>query len=136
MLKKDYIQRQFEEFGKVLASILSRKKSKDWDAFEKEVEEAVKKFSPFELPKLEEMSGEEFKASLFQNPELLFQQKKILANLLFEKMTACYEKEEYKKYDDLHAKCLLLYEHLANDLTHNEFDLEVHYRLNLLKNKI
>ena len=131
MHKKDYIQRQFEEFGKVLASILSRKKKKEWEEFEKEIEQASQKFAALEIAQLENLSTDDFNKQI-QSSSLLYDQKKILANLFFEKMNAYFEKAENEKYQSAKSKCIALYSHLSADLTQNEFDLEVHYRIKLL----
>ena len=56
MLKKDLILRQLEEFGKVMAVILSFKKVKDWDNFEKEIREAALKFTTFEIDNVESLT--------------------------------------------------------------------------------
>lgn len=133
MHKKDYIQRQFEEFGKVLASLLTFKKNNDWEAFEKEAQEAAKKFTALDLEKTENLDEEEFRALLTRTPALLYDQRKILANLLFEKMNSYHERNQFKKYEAVKVKCLALYQNLKNDLTQNEYDLEVHYRLELLR---
>jgi len=132
MHKKDYIQRQFEEFGKVLASILSRKKKKEWEEFEKETEQATLKFTAFEMPQLESLSTDDFNNQILSS-SLLYDQKKILANLLFEKLNAYLERNDNDKYLATKSKCLALYTHLSGDLTQNEFDLEVHYRMELLE---
>jgi hypothetical protein len=133
LLRKDYIQRQFEEFGKVLASLLNLKLNKNWEEFEKQLNEAFSKYTPFELEKLEHLSIESFQNQLHATPTLVYEQKKILASLLFERMNVYLEQNKMKEYELLKLKCLALYEHLSNDLTQNEYDLEVHYRLKFLK---
>lgn len=131
MLRKDYIQRQFEEFGKVMAILLSLKRNKDWDNFEKELSEISKRFTPFDIETLERLSETDFQSEL-QSAKLSFGQKKMLASLLFEKLDAYLEKGETENYPALKARCVYLYHNLASDLTQNEYDLEVHYRLGLL----
>ena len=132
MLRKDYIQRQFEQFGKMLASLLSKKLNKDYEAFEKEMAEAVKKFTDFEVLELENFSLEAFIQKI-NSSNLEFDQKKILANLLFEKMNYYLEIGKQDDYKNLKQKSLFLYEIITSDLTQNEFDLEANYRLAQLK---
>jgi hypothetical protein len=132
MIRKDYIQRQFEEFGKVLASLLSLKKNRDWEAFEKEIELASQTFTSFELKALEELSLDDFEKKIQSTP-LAYDHKKMLASLLFEHMNAYQERGETEHYEQLKKKCFVLYTALAEDLTHNEFDLETHYRIKLLQ---
>lgn len=133
MLRKDFILRQFEEFGKVLAQLLTFKLNKDWEKFEKEIAEASKKYTSLEIERVEGMSEELFSTEVLNKSALEFDQKKILATLLFEKMNFYLETGNSEKYAFTKLKCLGLYEHLANDLTQNEYDLEVNYRLNLLR---
>lgn len=132
MLRKDYIQRQFEEFGKMLASLLSKKLNKDYETFENEIAEAVKKFTALEVQELEELTLEAFVQKI-NSSRLEFDQKKILANLFFEKMNYYSEIGKQDRYANLKQKSLFLYELITTDLTQNEFDLEANYRLEFLK---
>ncbi|MBS4065720.1 MAG: hypothetical protein KGZ74_14265 [Chitinophagaceae bacterium] len=133
MHKKDYIQRQFEEFGKVLSVLLTFKKNRDWEAFEKKAQEAANSFTHLDLEKTENLSEEEFDVQLIKTPALTYDQKKILANLLFEKMNSYDERGYPEKYDATKAKCRVIYSALKNDLTQHEYDLDVHYKLELLR---
>jgi hypothetical protein len=132
MLRKDYIMRQFEEFGKVMAVIFGLKKEKDWENFEKEIANATKKFTPFQIEHVEKLSESEFKNEVVASPSLLPDQQKILADLLFEKMNIYLEINNEEKYLDLKNKCLLLYKAYLNNLTQNEFNLDVHYKIDFL----
>lgn len=131
MYRKDYIQRQFEEFGKVLASLLLLRKNQDWEAFEKELEVAAAQVNPPEQEHILRLSGPRFEEELLSSG-LEYLRKKMLASLLFEHMNACYERGLTEEAEALRKKCLFLYDHLAHDLTQNEYDLEVHYRLKVL----
>ncbi|MCE3259636.1 MAG: hypothetical protein K0S12_1277 [Bacteroidetes bacterium] len=135
MLRKDLIVRQFEEFGKVLAKILSHKKALDWDSFQKEIEEAAKKFTAFEISAVEDSSLTEFQSAVFGKENMTYDRTKILASLLFEKMSFYAEQNDALKAENLKNKCILLYEKCASDLMDNEYDLDVHYKLQFLKSK-
>lgn len=132
MHKKDYLQRRLEEFGKVLALILTLKKDGDWDRFEKEIAEAGKTFTDLEIEQVEQMSHARFAAEVLQKPGLDLEQKKILAALLFEKLSYYAEKNDQALYQSTSQLCRELYQHIRNNLTDNEFDLDVHYKLQLL----
>jgi len=128
-LRKDYIMRQFEEFGKVMAVIFGLKREQDWGKFEKEISDASQKFVSVEIDKVEamEMSGfEKEVSSLFPD------QQKILADLLFEKLNYYYQIGENKRSEVLKSKCLFLYKKYADNLTQNEFNLDVHYILEIM----
>jgi hypothetical protein len=132
MLRKDYIQRQFEEFGKVMAVILGLKREKDWDKFEKEIAAAAQKFTPLEISNVEAMDHTRFEQEVLNREGLSLEQKKILASLLFEKMSYYLELNEKTRATPLKEKCLLLYRHIRDNFTENEFDLNTHYRLEFL----
>jgi hypothetical protein len=132
VLRKDYIQRQFEEFGKVLATILGFKKAGSWEEFERSVERALKQFTDLDMSNMEQLSLADFKSKLSRKEFLSPEQRKYLATLLFEKMNYYLENNNQRRYEDLKAKCLALYQQLAADQTHQEFDLDVHYKLKLL----
>ncbi|MCW3078142.1 MAG: hypothetical protein JWO32_2751 [Bacteroidetes bacterium] len=133
MLRKDLLMRQFEEFGKVLAVILGFKMQKDWENFEKEIEEASKKFTPFEVSAVENFSLEEFQTEIVNNSSLLPEHYKILADLLFEKMKYHLELDKNEGANLLKLKCILLYKKFSENFTHNEFNMDVHYKLDFLQ---
>jgi len=135
MLKKDFIIRQFEEFGKVLALILGFKLQNDWEKFEKEIANAAQKFTPYEINDVEQMSIETFNERVIQNEKLNPEQIKILADLLFEKMNYFLSLGNDNKFSDLKNKCILLYKKYTEELTQNEFNLDTHFKLDYL-NKI
>jgi hypothetical protein len=132
MFRKDYIIRQFEEFGKVLAIILSLKKDKDWERFENEIQEAVLRFTSFEIEYVENLSEEDFWFEIINHPTLSFDQYKILAGLLFEKLDFYMNRNDQEKYQNLKSKCLALYKVIAGNQTQNEFNLDVHYKIEFL----
>ncbi len=133
MLRKDLIVRQLEEFGKVMAVILGFKKLNDWDKFEKEIEAATEKFTNLEIKTIENLSNTDFEKEVLNHPTLLLDQKKILADLLFEKLNFYAQNNNEEKYKSLKTKCLALYEHIQNNHTENEFDMNVYYKLAILK---
>lgn len=133
MLRKDLLVRQLEEFGKVMAVILGFKKQNDWDKFDKEINAASVKFTGLEMNDIEKLSDAEFEKQILNSPTLIQDQKKILADLLFEKLNFYAEKNEEENYLALKAKCLNLYQHIQNNHTDNEFDMNVHYKLAILK---
>lgn len=133
MLRKDYILRQFEEFGKVMAVILSFKKENDWERFEKEIREAVLRFTSMEISYVENLNEENFEKEILKRPGFSSEQQKILADLLFEKLNYYLSKNETDNYLDLRHKCFRLYQYISEHFTQNEFNLDVYYKLEFLK---
>lgn len=135
MLKRDHILRQFEEFGKVLAALLTFKKNREWERFDKEIQDAVMRFTPFELDYVENLSEEDFWFEILNHPTMSDEQYKILAGLLFEKLDYYLSRNDQEKYLNVKTKCLKIYEAIAGNQSKNEFNLDVHYKLQFL-NKI
>lgn len=133
MLKKDYILRQFEEFGKVMAVILGYKKKNEWQKFEAQIQEALLKFCSIEINEVENLTSKEFENKILQHPTLHFDQFKILADLLYEKMEYYEITQNAEKTAGVKQKCLALYEKLSSELTQNEFNLDIHYKISRLK---
>ena len=136
MLRKDFIIRQIEEFGKVLALIIGYKKQNEWTKFEEEIENAIQKFTSLEMNEIENLNIDFFVSEIVNREGLSLDQKKIIANLMYEKLYFYLFKNETENYSQLKAKCLLLYLHLNENFTTNEFDLDVHYKLSMLQKQI
>lgn len=136
MLRKDFIIRQIEEFGKVLALIIGYKKQNEWTKFEQEIKNAIQKFSSLEMNEIENLNIDFFVSEIVNRERLSLDQKKIIANLMYEKLYFYLFKNENENYSQLKAKCLLLYLHLNENCTTNEFDLDVHYKLSMLQKQI
>lgn len=134
MLRKDLLMRQFEEFGKVIAVLLGFKMQNDWNNFEKIIEDAARKFTPFEISAIESLSLEDFNKDVILHPSLLPEHYKILADLLFEKMKSFLERNiKQEEANLLKVKCILLYKKFSDNFTHNEFNMDVHYKLDFLQ---
>jgi hypothetical protein len=100
MHKKDFLQRQFEEFGKVLAMILRLKRDQDWDKYEAEIAAATKKYTGREILEIENLSEDEFQSQITSD-KLSHDQKKIIAALLFEKLNFYLAASDGVNYDKL-----------------------------------
>lgn len=85
MLKRDYLVKQFEEFGKVMAVLLGLKKDKQFPELSDSIEEALKKYTSLEIKYFESISNESLIETLSQEKKLNDEQLKMLADLIFEK---------------------------------------------------
>jgi hypothetical protein len=133
MLKKDYMVRQLEEFGKVLAAIVLLRRNKDWEKFNEELEKTVSVYTAMELKHLEQLSLVDFQLLLTQSSHLSNAQIKLLADLLFERYLANEEKADSKEYTHLLQKANHLFLHYQNNSTQNEYNLDVHYKLKTIQ---
>ena len=133
MLKKDYILRQFEEFGKVMAVIFGYKKNNDWVRFELEIEKALNTFTSFEINDLIVRDQESFESFISKNTQLKPDQIKIMADLLYERSFISENKKNDNEMKSILKKANFLYELYSNTLTANEYNLEVRYRIDRIK---
>lgn len=133
MYRKDYLQRQFESFGKVLAALMGLRKNKDIETHEKELFSAFITYTQFKPEQIEAWSQEEFVKNLNLESTLSSAQLRMLADLIYEKLQLYLETGEEKKAKNLGLKCSHLYTLIQEDLTQNEFNLEAHYRLSVLE---
>lgn len=132
MLRKDFLQRQFEEFGKVLAALLGLKKSGDMVNFEKEIENAVKTFTSLELDELLKMDLESFERMVKANEALRPDQIRMLADLFYERSFVFDKPEQTEQMKDMLSRAYFLYKRYTDELTANEFNLEVTYRIRMI----
>jgi hypothetical protein len=127
--RRDYIQKQLEEFGKFLAKLADHKASQRYQDFEAEIESAAKTFIGKALQEVEILDEKLLEA---YSSGLESSQKKILARLFFERMQLCDELGQEAAATVFANKSRLVYQLLYKDQTATEFDLDVHYKLELL----
>lgn|SRR5574343_1449109 len=135
MLKKDYIIRLTEEFGKFLSVLMGLRKKGEWKEFERVLNELVSKFTGTEIEWVETLENENFLKNLSEKYNLSGEKLKILADLLYEKgMAFSNQNNEINSANCLY-KAYLIYLHLKNSALDSDFSLDMHYKINLL-NKI
>lgn len=132
MLKKDYISRQFEEFGKVLAALISLRKNQKFENYEAEINFLLEKYATTGFQNLESSDRKTFDQEVVLSEKISFLDKKIIASLLFDKMMYFRERLMYEQANQLREKCLLLLEFLKENQTENEYDLDIHFKLQQL----
>ncbi len=128
MIRKDYLVRQFEEFGKVMAMILRLKKDKAWDQMDEEISLAVTRFTELELRDLVSLDLPSFTQFIVDSQHLSDKQLRMLADLLYEKLQKELAVSEQDQSTQI-KKLLFLYERLKSLATTNQFDLDVHYKV-------
>ena len=70
MHKRDYLVKQFEEFGKVMAILLGLKKDGQFPELSDSIEEALKKYTSLEIKYVESISNESLVETLTQEKNL------------------------------------------------------------------
>jgi hypothetical protein len=134
MLKRDYLVKQFEEFGKVMAILLGLKKDGLFPELSDAIEESLKKYTALEIKYVESIVNENLIETLTQEKKLNDDQLKMLADLV-------YEKAEYyvsinsteEEATNCYKKAYLIYLFLKDNATLN-YSLDMHYKLSVLKN--
>ena len=131
MHKRDYLVKQFEEFGKVMAVLLGLKKDGNFPEFLNLINESVKKYTHTEIEFVELLKDVELIESLTTDKKLNDEQLKILADLLYEKaeyyLNQSQESEAVNCYKKAYSIYLFLKEHAT--LT---YSLDMHYKIEVL----
>ena len=136
MHKRDYLVKQFEEFGKVMAVLLGLKRDGNYSELNDLINESVKKYTATEIEFVESINNELFIATLTLEKKLNDEQLKILADLLFEKadyysnilQNSTTEIQAINCYKKSHLIYLFLSEHATLS-----YSLDMHYKLEILK---
>lgn len=132
MFKKDYLQRKLESLGKALAMLKQLRNSKDYNPYHREFASVFITFTSLLPEQIESMDQKSFEAEITRESVYGSEQKHLLADLLFEKLHYYLENENHEQAKKLIEKCSFLYHLLQEDLTENEFHLEIYYRLSFL----
>ncbi len=133
MLRKDYIQRKFEEFGKFLALLMGFKNNSQWLELEKEINENSQKFTGIEIEVAEGLKDSDFIQELTLKRELKEDQLKMLGDLLYEKginYTQIFKEDESK---NAFSKALVIYNHIKSNSLETDFSLDMHYKIKAIQ---
>ncbi len=133
MLKRDYLIKQFEDFGKVLGVLLGLKNDGKYDELESLIKNTALKFTQLEIEDVETYDNETILDTLTQDKKLTDEQLKMLGDLLYEKgeyyLNELINKEA--KGITCFEKAKLIYTFLSVHSTLN-FSLDMHYKLQVL----
>lgn len=129
MIKKDFLIRHVEEFGRVMGKLLTLRKEKEIEKFEEEIKLAVQRFTQLEISAVEELSSEDFYKTIISLDD---DRLKMLGDLLFERMhyyIICGEEEQFLLLKYKSRKVYELFQ-LRTPLSYN---MDVQYRLQYLE---
>jgi hypothetical protein len=132
MLKRDYLVKQFEEFGKVMAILLGLKKEGLFPELSDAIDESLKKHTALEIKYVESIANETLLETLTQEKKLNDEQLKMLADLVYEKgeyYASMNSTEETS--NNCYKKAHLIYLFLKENATLN-YSLDMHYKLEIL----
>lgn len=132
MLKRDYLVKQFEEFGKVMAILLGLKRDAKFSELEELINTTAQKYTATEISFVETISDELLLQTLIEDKKLSDEQLKMLGDLLFEKAEYYLRSEiSSTQADQCYKKAFLLYSFLKTQATLS-YSLDMHYKLEIL----
>ena len=135
MHKRDYLVKQFEEFGKVMAILLGLKRDKNYPKLFELINESIKKYTSSEVNYVESIINEQFIDILTIEKKLNDEQLKMLADLLFEKANYYFNSQQNSELKlkgiNCYKKSYVIYLFLKEQTTLT-YSLDMHYKLELL----
>lgn len=133
MLKRDYLVKQFEEFGKVMAVLLGLKKDGFYPELSNAIDDALRKYTTLEIIYVESISNENLIETLTQEKKLNDEQLKMLADLMFEKGEYYTSVNSAKEVaNNCYKKANIIYLFLKENATLN-YSLDMHYKIEVLR---
>lgn len=132
MLRRDYLVKQLEEFGKAMALLLGLKRDGRMPEFEEELKRLTTKYTGLEISYVEGMPENDLLRILTEDKKLNDEQLKMLADLLYEKAGTYMDESNETSAMSCYRRVLQLYTFLQANAT-IPYSLEVHYRVKLLQ---
>jgi hypothetical protein len=133
MLRKDYIVRQAEEFGKFLAILMGLRKAGSWEEFNRQMNESAAKFTFLEIEAAENLDDEGFLDTLITEHKLKDPNLKMLADLLYEKGMSYTAGGNVSEAENAFEKALVVYEYLTENALDADFSLDMHFKIASLR---
>ncbi len=133
MFKKDYIMRQYEEFGKFLAIVLGFKANQQFTELEELLNTSAFKYSNIEIEIAEKLPNKDLIQLLTENYELKEANLKMLGDLLYEKGIGYSQQLKANEAKNAFQKALIIFEHIKENSLESDFSLDMHFKMNSLK---
>jgi hypothetical protein len=133
MFRKDYIMRQYEEFGKFLAIVLGFKAESKFAELEELINTSAFKYTNIEVELAEKLPNKDIIQLLTENYELKEANLKMLADLLYEKGIGYSKQLKEKEAENAFQKTLLIFEYIKENSLESDFSLDMHFKMNSLK---
>jgi len=133
MYKKDYIIRQFEEFGKFLAIAFGLKKDSKFKEMEELINSSALKFTNIEIGIAEKLPDKDLIQLLTENYQLKEANLKMLGDLLYEKGIGYSEQNKDEEAGNAFRKALIIFNYIKDNSLEIDFSLDMHFKINSLK---
>lgn len=131
MHKRDYLVKQFEEFGKVMAVLLRLKRDGSYSDFLSLLNKSAKKYTQTEISFVESINDDELIESLTTDKKLNDEQLKMVADLLYEKAEYYISQSKEIEATNCYKKVYSIYVFLKNNATLT-YSLDMHYKMEVL----
>lgn len=133
MFRKDYIMRMAEEFGKFLGAVFGLKHEGKWAELEEFINTSAKKYTNIEIELAEGLENDNLVENLKNHHQLNEANLKMLADLLYEKGIGYGHLFKETESGNSFLKALIIYEHVKNNSMESDFSLDMHFKMEALK---
>lgn len=130
-VEKDFLLRQFNQLGVVLARILGFKEKGKYESAESVIDNALTDFGLKELDIYLEIDVDSLVRELIKTHRLTIDQINILAELIYEKAEINTRLGKIEPARGLYLKALILFEHITN--TERVFSFEREEKINKIR---
>ncbi len=133
MFRKDYIVRQFEEFGKFIALVFGLKTDSKFSEMEELINASAAKFTNIEIEIAEKLQNKVLIQLLTENYGLKEANLKMLGDLLYEKGISYSKLFKEDKAENAFTKALIIFEFIKENSLEIDFSLDMHFKMTSLK---
>ena len=133
MFRRDYLVRQFEEFGKFIAVVFELKKDSKWPELEELINTSAFKYTNIEISEAEKLENADLIETLTQKYALKEANLKMLADLLYEKGIGFSKQFKDEEANNDFEKAFIIYEFIQENSLETDFSLDMHFKLTSLK---
>lgn len=133
MFRKDYIMRQYEEFGKFLAIVLGFKANQQFTELEELINTSAFKYTNIEIEIAERLPDKDLIRLLTENYDLKEANLKMLGDLLYEKGIGYSKLFKEKEAENAFKKALIIFEYIRENSLESDFSLDMHFKINSMK---
>ncbi len=133
MLRKDFLVRQFEEFGKFLGIVFGLKNNQKWAELEELINSNSEKFTSLKIAAVEKIANEDLIENLTSTHKLNEAQLQMLADLLYEKGIAYLKQFKEEEANLLLGKALLIYSYVKENALDSDFSLDRHFKMQTIE---
>ena len=127
MSSEDYLIRQFQQLAKVMAALMGLRESRKYEEAIKEIDQVLDSWYDLDASRIDQLSAGELNELIFNNMNGNFEEKKAIAELIYQKTIIYREMEKYNESIVMALKALALFRTV--DQQGGIFSIEVQQRI-------